>query len=77
MKKITNLFDKTGNARFLTVNDILEKAKKVKDHPYGIVILVDKYSRNSFHLEILPTNLDLAEMNLVLDAVKHKLIGPP
>ncbi len=75
-KKIIDLYDKTGDNRFQTVEGMLKDAEKIEGPNAGMVILVEKFDRNNFHVQVSSSNLDTAEANLVLDKVKNYLLGP-
>ncbi len=75
-KKIIDLYDKTGDNRFQTVEGMLKDAEKIEGPNAGMVILVEKFNRNNFHVQVSSSNLDTAEANLVLDKVKNYLLGP-
>ncbi|MBR9682624.1 MAG: hypothetical protein GOV02_03025 [Candidatus Aenigmarchaeota archaeon] len=75
-RKIIDLYDKTGDTRFQTVEGMLKDAEKIEGPNAGIVILVEKIDRNNFHVQATSSNLDTAEVNLVLDKIKNYVIGP-
>ena len=75
-RKIIDLFDETGNSKFQSVEQMLERAQKNKDADSGIIILIEHMSNNAFDVNVLVSNLDIPEANLMLDYVKQKLIGP-
>jgi len=76
VRKIIDLYDATGDNRFQTVEGMLKDAEKIEGPNAGMVLLVEKFDRNNFHVQVSSSNLDAAEANLVLDKVKNYLIGP-
>lgn len=76
MGKKIDLYDKTGNSRFQSIDGMLEEAKEFKDINSGMVILVENFGDSAFDVHILTSNLDVAEANLIIDHVKQQLIGP-
>ena len=74
--KIIDFFDETGDSKFQSVDQMLERAGKIKDADSGIVILIEHMGERAFDVSVLVSNLDVAETNLMLDHVKQKLIGP-